>query len=68
MKNNISKAITIESPLTRKLLIPGRFCQCSWASLNYNGDPNLAYCAKYGRIMDGWTVMNYCRGYGNCDR
>lgn len=62
------KNITIENPITRNLLIPGRFCQCSWASLNYDGDPRLAYCAKYGRVMDGWTVMNYCRGFGGCDR
>lgn len=49
------------------LLIPGEFAQCSWATLNYNDDPNLAYCAKYSRIEDGWTVSNYCRGYGGCD-
>ena len=50
------------------LLVPGEFSQCSWATLDYNGDPSLAYCAKYGKIMDGWTVMNYCRGNGGCDQ
>lgn len=50
------------------LLVAGEFCQCSWATLNYNGDPSLAYCAKYDKIMDGWTVSNYCRGYGGCDQ
>lgn len=49
------------------LLVEGVFAQCSWATLNYNGDPDLAYCAKYGRIMDGWTVTGYCRGFGGCD-
>ena len=51
----------------RFLLIPGMFCQCPYATLNYNDDPSLAYCAKYGKIMDGWTVTNYCRGFGGCD-
>lgn len=50
------------------LLIPGEFGQCSWATLNYDGEPSLAYCAKYDKIIDGWTVSNYCRGYGGCDR
>lgn len=50
------------------LLISGSFMQCPWATLNYNGDYNLAYCAKYQKIMDGWTVTNYCKGYGGCDR
>lgn len=50
------------------LLIPGEFRQCSYATLNYSGDPSLAYCAKYKKIMDGWTVTEYCKGYGGCDR
>ena len=50
------------------LLVKGMFCQCSYATLNYNNDPALAYCAKYQKIMDGWTVSNYCRGNGGCDQ
>lgn len=50
------------------LLVAGEFGQCPYASLDYNGEPSLAYCAKYGKIMDGWTVMNYCRGNGGCDQ
>lgn len=50
------------------LLIPGMFCQCPYATLDYSGDPSLAYCAKYHKIMDGWTVSEYCRGNGGCDR
>ena len=49
-------------------LIPGKFGQCSYATLNYDGKQELAYCAKYGKIMDGWTVSNYCRNNGGCDR
>ena len=52
----------------RFLLVEGEFSQCSWATLNYSGDPSLAYCAKYSKIMDGWTVSNYCRGNGGCDQ
>lgn len=52
----------------RFLLIEGEFGQCGWATLNYNGDSSLAYCAKYAKIMDGWTVSNYCRGNGGCDQ
>lgn len=48
------------------LLVEGEFGQCSYATLNYDGEPSLAYCAKLGKIMDGWTVMNYCRGNGGC--
>lgn len=59
---------SIKTPTAKAILIPGRFCQCSWASLNYSGDPRLAYCAKYRNIVDGWTVQNYCRGRGGCDR
>ena len=50
------------------LLVPGEFAQCPYATLNYSGDPSLAYCAKYDRIMDGWTVTRYCRGDGGCDQ
>lgn len=49
------------------LLVEGEFSQCGYATLNYSGDPALAYGAKYGEIMDGWTVANYCRGNGGCD-
>ncbi len=49
------------------LLVPGKFAQCSYATLNYNDDPSLAYCAKYRKIIDGWTVSEYCRGNGGCD-
>lgn len=42
------------------LLVPGEFGQCSWATLNYNGDPSLAYCAKYDKIMDeNWKLAEY---------
>ena len=51
----------------KELLIPGTFCQCPYATLDYGGDPGLAYCGKYGKIMDGWTVSQYCRGYGGCN-
>ena len=50
------------------LLVEGEFGQCGWATLNYSGDPSLAYCAKYDKIMDGWTVSHYCRGNGGCDQ
>ena len=50
------------------LLVEGEFAQCPYATLNYEGNPNLAYCAKYHKIMDGWTVSEYCRGNGGCDR
>ena len=50
------------------LLVEGAFAQCGWATLNYNGDPSLAYCAKHDRIYDGWTVSHYCRGFGGCDQ
>lgn len=49
------------------LLIEGSLCQCPYATLDYSGDPSLAYCAKYSKVMDGWTVTQYCRGYGGCD-
>lgn len=52
----------------RFMLIPGEFRQCSWATLNYSGEGSLAYCAKYDKIMDGWTVTEYCKGYGGCDK
>lgn len=52
----------------RFLLVEGEFAQCSHATLNYDGDPSLAYCAKYDKIMDGWTVSKYCRGDGGCDQ
>lgn len=52
----------------RFLLVAGKFCQCCWATLNYDGYASLAYCAKYDAIMDGWTVSHYCRGYGGCDQ
>lgn len=50
------------------LLISGEFRQCPYATLDYSGDPSLAYCAKYHKIIDGWTVSEYCRGNGGCDR
>jgi len=56
-----------ENNIVKGLLIPGCFCQCSWATLNYDGYSSLAYCAKYSKVMDGWTVTQYCRGYGGCD-
>ena len=52
---------------TPALLIEGTFCQCPYATLDYSGDPSLAYCAKYSKIIDGWTVTQYCRGNGGCD-
>ena len=48
------------------LLIPGTFNQCCYATLNYGGEPSLAYCALLKRIIDGWTVSEYCRGFGGC--
>jgi len=50
------------------LLIPGEFGQCSYATLNYDGNSDLCYCSKYKKIMDGWTVAEYCKGDGGCDR
>lgn len=49
------------------LLVEGEFGQCCYATLNYNDESSLAYCAKYHKIMDGSTVMIYCRGNGGCD-
>ena len=54
--------------INRITLVAGKFRQCDSATLNYDGDPSLAYCAKYDKIMDGWTVSKYCRGEGGCDQ
>lgn len=67
MMQNINKQ-PVEKKNDNYLLIPGEFGQCGYATLNYGGDPSLAYCAKYQKIMDGWTVTAYCRGNGGCDR
>lgn len=48
------------------VLVGGVFAQCPYATLNYNDDPSLVYCAKTGTIIDGWTVSEYCRGSGGC--
>ena len=64
-RRNIERGSVMEK---RFLLVEGEFGQCGWATLNYSGDSSLAYCAKYDKIMDGWTVQNYCRGYGGCDK
>ena len=48
------------------LLVEGMFAQCSYATLNYDNKPNLAYCALDDAIYDGWTVSKYCRGNGGC--
>lgn len=66
--NKTANTLPDEKKNDHYLLIPGEFGQCSYATLNYSGDPSLAYCAKYQKIMDGWTVSEYCRGNGGCDR
>jgi len=68
MNERTNENMMNEKESKRFLLVEGEFGQCGWATLNYSGDNSLAYCAKYGKIMDGWTVMNYCKGYGGCDR
>lgn len=49
-------------------LIPGTFCQCTFATVDFDPEqPGVVYCSKYGKLVTGWTVSQYCRGSGGCD-